>query len=264
MSFILLLGVLLISGFAYKTKKLTRSGAVAAVVVGTFIALGLGLYGLLLLALFFLSSTLVGLLRRKHEQVGEEISAKGDCRDAFQVLANGGVAALLSLIYLIIPSPMLICGFIASIAAANADTWASEIGSLSKSQPFHMIKWRRVPAGTSGAMSTVGTAAAFAGSFVISVLSIFFWLGSHYNSHILLIALIVCGFVGNLFDTLLGGTGQVVYRCPVCGLETERKKHCDTESKRIYGLTWMNNDIVNLCCSAIGAILGIVTGSLFL
>ncbi len=236
----------------------------AAFLVGGFVAVGFLLYGLLLLGLFFFSSTIISILKRKQEKKQEEISAKGDRRDAMQVVANGGVAAILSIVYLWYPSPVIICGFVASLAAANADTWASEIGSFSKNQPFHIIKWKRVPPGTSGAITTLGSAAAFAGSFVIVVFSIFFWWGSYYNSHVLLIALIVAGFAGNFFDTLMGASCQVVYRCPSCGLRTERNRHCDEKTVRIYGCRWINNDVVNIGCTVVGAILGIGAGYLLL
>ncbi|TWI57814.1 DUF92 domain-containing protein [Halalkalibacter nanhaiisediminis] len=260
----LLVGVLIFSVYAFVTKKLTLSGAIAAAVVGSSITIGFQLFGLLLLALFFFSSNIFSALKRKQIKEIEEITEKGDRRDAMQVMANGGVAAILSVFYLLFPSPLIICGFVASLAAANADTWASEIGAFSKNQPFHLLKWRQVPPGTSGAITALGSAAAFAGSFIIVVFAIFFWWGSHYNSHLLLMALIVAGFIGNLFDTLLGALCQVVYRCPVCGLETERKIHCDELTERTYGVKWINNDMVNIGCTIVGAIGGIGAGWLLL
>lgn len=264
MTIFLLVGVLILSVYAVVTKKLTRSGGVAAFIVGTLVTVGFQLYGLLLLAVFFFSSNVFSALNRNQEKKPQEITEKGNHRDAMQVIANGGVAAILSAIYLLYPSPLVICGFVASLAAANADTWASEIGSFSKYQPFHLLKWKRVPAGTSGAITALGSAAAFAGSFVIVALAIFFWWGSYYNSHVLLIALIVAGFAGNLFDTIIGATCQVVYRCPSCGLETERRTHCQENTQRMNGIKWINNDTVNIGCTIVGAILGISAGWLFL
>ncbi|MFC0473526.1 DUF92 domain-containing protein [Halalkalibacter kiskunsagensis] len=261
MTIILLIGVFLLATIAYFKKKLTWSGAIAACFVGGFISIGFGLYGLLLLGMFFLSSTILGSLKDHNKE--SDIVEKGGHRDAIQVLANGGMASLLSLIYLIYPSPYLICGFVASLAAANSDTWASEIGPYSKYRPFHIIKRERVEVGTSGAITALGSSAAFAGSFLIVVLSIFFWWGDHYNSHILLIVLTLAGFIGNVVDTVLGAIWQVVYRCPSCSTETERKTHCSVKTVRVSGRGWVDNDIVNAGCTLIAALLGILIGWLF-
>lgn len=261
---VLLIGVLLIAFYAVKAKALTVSGGVAAVCVGGFIALGFGLQGLLLLSLFFFSSTLLGKFKQKQGREEEQIVEKGNCRDAMQVIANGGIPALLAAIYLFVPSELLICGFVASIAAATADTWATEIGSLSKQHPFHVVKWKRVAPGTSGAVTLLGLAAAFAGSFLIVVLAIFLWWGSYYNSHLLLFALIVSGFVGNFFDTIMGASCQVIYHCPTCGRETERSTHCDRPTVHKYGVKWLNNDSVNIICTFTGALLGFISGLLLL
>ncbi|BAB05137.1 TIGR00297 family protein [Halalkalibacterium halodurans] len=257
-----LLGVLLLSVYAYKTKKLTLSGAISAFVVGALISFGLGFKGLLLLAIFFFTS---GFWSRFYQERKEnEITAKGSTRDGWQVLANGGFAAICALLFSILQDPIYICGFVASLAAANADTWASEVGPLAKRRPIHIIKWKPVDAGTSGAVSAIGTAAAFAGSFIIVVVSIFFWWSSSFASHHLLFSLTLAGFLGNLFDTLVGATGQVLYQCPRCGLETERKIHCNGPTEKKYGLRFLNNDTVNAICTGTGALFGIVAGLILL
>ncbi len=264
MMIILVIAVIIIAVFAYVAKKLTLSGAWTAAIVGSCIAVGLGYGGLVLLGLFFLSANLFSMLRRERDEEIHDIVEKGDCRDAFQVIANGGVPALLALTYMIHPSPLIICGFIASMAAVNADTWASEFGAFSKVHPVHILKWKRVPVGTSGAVTALGSSASIVGSFVIIGLAIFFWGNHFYNSHTLLIALTAAGFIGNLFDTLVGASFQVEYRCTICGIVTERKNHCDVKSERLSGLKWMDNDMVNLGCSIIGALLGIGVGWLWL
>ncbi|MGH7522676.1 MAG: DUF92 domain-containing protein, partial [Gemmatimonadales bacterium] len=64
------------------TRGLTRRGAVAAVAVGLATLVGFGWRGLLLLLAFFVSSSLL---------------SKPTTRNAWQVFANGGVAALAAL-----------------------------------------------------------------------------------------------------------------------------------------------------------------------
>jgi uncharacterized protein (TIGR00297 family) len=262
MIFTLLIVAYLIAILAFVKQKLTRSGMIAACIVGTFIVIGLHLYGLLLLGLFFISSTLLSSLKK--ESMSSEVTEKGGERDFVQVLANGGISALLAFIYLFFPSPIIICGFVGSLAAANSDTWASELGAYSKKNPVHLLKGRRVEAGTSGAMTALGTAAAIAGSFLIAVFAIFFWWGDYYNSHILLIVLTLTGFLGHFLDSLLGALWQVLYRCSACFLETERKEHCGQPTVQIKGRKWINNDIVNMGCTTSGAIIGIIFGLLIL
>ncbi len=157
MSFIIsviLVGVVCFS--LYIKRKLTQSGAIAAYVVGVATIVGVGAAGLLLYAVFFGSSIMMGRLRRS--SVDEEVVDKHGARDAYQVLANGGVAALCSLFVFFFPTYSIvgIVGFVGSIAAATADTWASELGKFSKEKPVHIITRERVPQGVSGAVSSWG------------------------------------------------------------------------------------------------------------
>jgi uncharacterized membrane protein len=64
------------------------------------------------------------------------------------------------------------------------------------------------------------------------------------------------GLFGSLFDSLLGATVQAIYFCPTEKKETE--KHplhtCGTPTVQIRGLKWLNNDLVNVACSAFGVL----------
>ena len=101
--------------------------------------------------------------------------AKGDTRDYAQVLANGGVPALFSLLYLVTDNPLALLAFAVSLASANADTWASEIGVLSSRDPVLLFSRKKVPKGTSGAVSALGTFAGLSGSFTIALASFIVW-----------------------------------------------------------------------------------------
>ncbi|WP_245308175.1 DUF92 domain-containing protein [Halalkalibacter urbisdiaboli] len=255
------IAVILFALLAYLFKKLTKSGLIMASFVGASTLFGFGIQGLFLLAVFFISSTMWSSFQK--EKKGNGIVEKGQQRDGGQVLANGGIAACMAILYGLFPSPYLIFGFVTSLAAANADTWASEIGTLSKQRPLHIITWKRVVAGTSGAVTAIGSAAAFAGSFLIVVCSIFFWWSNTSHSHVLLLVLTIAGFAGNLIDTVAGASIQVVYRCKECSVETEQLEHCQEKTERISGVSWINNDVVNLICTASGALIGIGLGIVF-
>ncbi|THE15466.1 DUF92 domain-containing protein [Bacillus timonensis] len=237
-----ILASVIVAVVGYRLKSLTISGAAGTIIVGSAVSVGFGYRGLLLLGLFFASSSLWSKFKSGNKDSLQNKVEKGEQRDIIQVLANGGVASVASLLFIWTDSLIWLRFFIGSIAAANADTWASEIGTLSKKKPFLITKMRRVDAGTSGAVSLLGTIAGFLGSFLIAVVSFFVW---PELSVILLVGLTLVGFSGNVIDTIMGATVQVVYKCSVCSLETEKKVHCGQETTYLKGLRFCNNDVVN-------------------
>mgnify|MGYP000620860354 CR=1 FL=1 len=108
----LLIGFLISLYIAYGAEQrgaLTTAGAAWAVVVGTLIfGLGGGVPGLGLIA-FFLTSTALSRYRKADKsELTAGIVAKGDCRDATQVLANGGPGLLVALVYLRCREPAVV------------------------------------------------------------------------------------------------------------------------------------------------------------
>jgi len=255
-----------IAGTAYRLGALSRNGAVAAVLVGA-VVLGLGgwEWAVLLLAFFISSSALTGLFRERKSGL-EEKYAKSGQRDAGQVLGNGALPALFAGLHVLFPAaawPWL--GFAAALAAVNADTWATELGTLSPGPPRLFTDLRkRVETGTSGGVSPWGTAAALAGAALIGLLAAA--LAPIDTGHWLLFLLITAtGLLGSLFDSLLGATVQAMYFCPNDQKETE--KHplhtCGTQTDYLRGWKWLDNDWVNLACGAFAAAAAILTGMLY-
>jgi uncharacterized protein (TIGR00297 family) len=251
-----LLGFLLaviVSCLAYRARSLDRSGALAATVVGT-IVFGVGgwQWAMLLLA-FFITSSGLSRLFKKHKQGLDEKFSKGHERDAGQVFGNGGLATAFVLVHALYPESSLgWVGFAAALAAVNADTWATELGVLNPSSPRLITNLRkRVEKGTSGGVSLLGTLASLTGSALIAVLAALF------TDHWLLFPLIsLAGLAGSLFDSFLGATVQAMYYCPTDQKETE--KHplhtCGTGTVHIRGWEWLDNDWVNFACSLLGAV----------
>jgi len=220
-------------------RSLSVSGAITAFFVGISVAIGFGWKGMALLGIFFLSSSLWSKFQRDRKTKIMETVEKGEQRDYLQVLANGSVPSLISILYYYFPSTVWIELFIVSLAAANADTWASEIGSLSKPPPRLITTWKVVPPGTSGAVTLLGTTAALGGAFSIGIIGFVLW-GS-----INIVYVSLFGFLGSVIDTILGVLCQSGYRCPVCGLQTEKTKHCGQRTKHTRGWILVNNDAVN-------------------
>lgn len=237
---------------AYKLNAITLSGAFATVLVGLATILGFGAKGLFIMGMFFVTSSFWSKYKSEKKRRVEDKINKSGARDAVQVLANGGVPAVLSILYYYFQENTLLYMFIASIATANSDTWASEIGSISKRPPVHILSFKKVEAGTSGAMSLLGTTAAFFGAFLIAIISHYLW-----NEVSLQVGIVIAfvGFAGNLIDTLLGATVQVKYMCTKCGLTTEKTVHCQERTIRKSGFQFFNNDTVNFLSIALGSLI---------
>jgi uncharacterized protein (TIGR00297 family) len=188
---------------------LTPRGAVAALAVGLSTLWGFGWRGFALLLAFFISGS---LLTPKKEGGGRR-------RNERQVLANGGVAALAAL-------AGSWAGFAGALATATADTWASEIGRHSRSAPRLITTAARVPAGTDGGMTLLGTAGGVVGAAFIAGLAVLVGPRAGWLASIIAGA----GIAGMLLDSLLGATVQGKVR-------------------------WFDNDVVNLAATLAGAMI---------
>ena len=243
---------LLISFLSYRAHSLNKSGAFAALILGT-IVFGIGGWQwAILLLTFFITSSLLSRAFKKRKQGLNEKYSKGDERDAGQVFANGGLATAFVLVHYFYPESNIgWVGFAASLAAVNADTWATELGVLNPTAPRMITDLRkRVEKGTSGGVSLFGTLASLVGSALIASLT------SMFTEDWSLFPLITfSGLAGSLFDSFLGATVQAMYFCPKDNKETE--KHplhtCGTETVHLRGWKWLTNDWVNFACAAFGA-----------
>jgi uncharacterized protein (TIGR00297 family) len=273
---------LLIAGAAYRKRSLTGSGAAAAVGVGTILYAwgGLPWYGTLLV--FFISST--GLTKWKHSQKAavEENYAKTGRRDAGQVWANGGIGTLLCIGHHFWPNELWWAAYIGVMATVTADTWATEIGGLSRRPPRSIVTGRTVAAGTSGGISGLGLAASLSGGIIIGAAGWLFalWgagdgpagtlLGAEATASdtralgLLLLFGGTGGLLGSLADSWLGAVWQVMFRCRTCGKETEKNRHCGSEAAVSRGIPWMTNDAVNMISSLLGGAVSILLYKLLL
>ncbi len=263
----------IVSYLGYRVGTLTVGGAVAACAVGgTIFGFG-GLPWAVLLVLFFVSSSALSFAKSSDTRKlkASETFEKGGKRDAAQVLANGGIAALLSL-FSPLATPLLFVGYIGALAAATADTWATEIGVLSNRSPLLITTGKPVPAGTSGGITPLGTGASAAGALCIGlaacVLAVIpvFGLPSDLAARLptLLAAGFTGGLAGSLADSVLGATTQAAYFCPQCQVPTESSVHkCGTRTQHTKGLPIVNNDVVNLIATAVGATVGAVVWLVF-
>jgi uncharacterized protein (TIGR00297 family) len=254
-------------GYAgYRARALTPGGAAAACLVGgTIFGFG-GLAWAALLVLFFVSSSGLSFVAASHprKRRAAEQFDKGSTRDAAQVFANGGVAALAALLYGLSapPGPALwLAAFVGALATATADTWATEIGVLSPTRPRLLTTGRPADPGTSGAVTFLGTAAALAGGLLIGLAAaLLVALPNSGLPALPLAATLLAGLAGGgsgmLADSLMGATVQASYRCPACHTPTESRLHrCGTPTHLVRGHPAVTNDAVNLAGTLTGAVI---------
>jgi uncharacterized protein (TIGR00297 family) len=247
-----------ISGFAFKRGSLSASGSIAACALGTAIYAGGGAAWFGALLAFFATSTLLGRVGRSHKAALKQEYEKGDTRDALQVFCNGGIAGLCALGMLLVPHPAWAAGFVGALATANGDTWATELGVLSRGEPYTLMGFRRVPRGTSGAVSALGVLATLGGGAVVGLACAIGAGAFSLAGDQLLLLGSATGVLGSLIDSLLGATLQRGYHCDRCERATESPTHsCGSRTRPVRGLPGFSNDVVNLLATACGALLGV-------
>ena len=278
---------------AYRRGSLDKSGVVGAVLTGTAI-FGFGGFvpGLLLVA-FFISSTVLSHYKARVKEKFSEKFQKGSRRDLGQALANGGWAAVIAVgigmsqwnqedMHLQL---LLFAAFLGAMATVTADTWATEIGVLSARAPRMLTTWHRVPAGTSGAITLLGTLTALAGAAFIGIVAVLGvliqsfavgtigWSGNwNFVSNAILagmtLLVVLCAFsglAGSLFDSLLGATVQGIYFCEYDEMQTEKKIHgCGRATRLVRGWAWLDNDAVNFSASVVGSAIAFGLANLIL
>lgn len=184
-------------------KKLDAKAAVAAVVIGFMVWLGEGYTGIAMLATFFTAGTLATSWKmRTKQQAGLAEQHRGQ-RTAAQVIANGGVAALLSLLSFMFSEqqPLLLLMVASSLSSAVADTLSSELGNVYGKKFYNIMNLKKDLRGLNGVISFEGTLIGIAGSILIALI---YALQAGFTIDFLWI--VIAGTVGNLTDSVLGAT----------------------------------------------------------
>ncbi|MFT3926731.1 MAG: DUF92 domain-containing protein [Myxococcales bacterium] len=250
----------LIGGFALRRGSLSKSGAVAALGIGTSIYVGGGGGWFSALVTFFVTSTLLAKVGKARKATIKLEFEKGDTRDALQALSNGGAAALCALGMALQPHPAFAAGFVAALATANGDTWATELGVLSRAEPISLLQLRRVPRGTSGAVSPLGLLATFLGGAVIGGVAALNAQAFGVSVAWLVGLGSLGGVLGSLVDSVLGASLQSGFHCDTCARDAEGSTHrCGRPTRHVRGFRWFNNDVVNLAATSIAALVAGIT-----
>lgn len=209
-------------------KKLDAKAAVTAVVIGFIVWLGEGFTGIALLAAFFIAGTLATSWKMRIKQQAGLAEQHHGQRTAGQVIANGGVAALLSLLSFIFTEQqsLLLLMVASGLSSATADTLSSELGNVYGKKFYNIMSFKKDMRGLNGVVSFEGTMIGVAGSGLIALI---YCLLAGFTIHFLWI--IIAGTVGNVTDSVLGATAE--------------RKHI------------LNNNAVNFLNTLIAALVGL-------
>lgn len=207
-------------------KKLTPAGAIAAGIIGAVVYAATGMQGIILLLTFFILSVLA-TAHRKAEKIKIDVAhSQSGGRNAGQVFANGGVAALMALLIIFDPiheafyAIMMAC----SLSSALSDTLSSELGIVYGTKYYNILSFKKDKNGLNGVVSLEGSLFGFAGAGFVGIAS----------SGFTAIAAIITfsGFLGNLSDSYLGATLE----------------------RRLY----IGNDVVNFVNTTIASLIGLL------
>ncbi|MDE1851493.1 MAG: DUF92 domain-containing protein [Candidatus Micrarchaeota archaeon] len=181
---------------------LDSRGIIAAFVLGILIFLLGGAYGpffILVILTFLVISALVTLAGRRKKIA---MASYREMRGWRNVAANGMVPLLAAIAYAVGSTGsyahVFVVVYVASVAAAAADKFGSELGVLD-GQPVSIVTFRKAKRGSSGAVSAFGLLMSLAASVIIALFVFLIGLGFYDFA-----VVVVAGFVGSVVDSLFG------------------------------------------------------------
>lgn len=229
---------LLLGLIAYLKRALTMPALILAVLFSTLITYFGGITSFIILVVVFLGSIITKLFHK---------SKKKAKRKLIQIISNVGIGVLSLIIYKFTSNDLYLLIYASVMAESLADTLASDIGVLSKSEPINILTFKKGERGLSGNISFLGLTSALIGSLLIGTI---YYIGMD-KSITSFIIIILSGFLGSLIDSILGASIQVKYKCTKCKKITERKEHCGKKTNYYKGIKWIDNNLVNLLSNAI-------------
>ncbi|MGB9659890.1 MAG: DUF92 domain-containing protein [Nitrososphaerales archaeon] len=241
---------------AFKAKAVDFGGFIASIFIGYMILLGGGWYWFLIMLVFFTITTQFTKFKYDYKERLGFAQEKGGVRSWPNVLANGGAAAFFSVMEFRFGGGIYAVAFLGAVASATADTLATEVGLLSKKEPRLITNLKKkVPVGTSGGITPLGTMAAFFASFIIGITATILNIIGEASPIKILTIVTLGGIIGSISDSILGATIQRKGLCENCGKMTESLKHCGKITKKLRGIGFVDNNVVNFSSTIIGALI---------
>jgi len=290
------LGLLVVGGLglaSVKAKAVDLSGLLAGLVVGLSIWFFTSWTWFVIIMTFHIAAAAFTKYKYNRKRLLEAAQEKGGARAWTNVFANGGVATFLAAMegLLLMAFPLgnfdiFLAGFIGTVATATADTLATEIGLLYPREPRLITNpLKKVPPGTSGGITPLGELAILMSGLIIGGIAAMFYqfnvinvagglngilvkvleyLGIEAPVWVKLVAIsVLAGFIGSTTDSLIGATLQSLFKCNICGKITEKQIHCGQATTYVKGYLVIDNNIVNLVSTVVGALAGFLLYLLF-
>ncbi len=203
-SYLILVLVLMLSiGYiSYKVNIADITGALSGVLLGILVIIFGDIRWFAILFVFLVLGGAFTRYKYRYKKSLGIAEAEGGARGYRNVFGNGLIALILAVAGGVFGNPAFLIAYLGAIATATGDTLASEIGETSEAQPVEIMNFKKVPAGTNGAISILGEISSIAGSAAIGILAIFLGM---VELHVLPVT-ILGGFIGTNMDSLLGAT----------------------------------------------------------
>ena len=189
---------------AYWAKAADSDAVLSETIVCLLVILFAGLSWFILLLAFYLLGGAFTRYGYSHKHKLGIAQSHGGRRGYKNVYSNSLVPLVLAICFGVYGNDVFIFAFIASVATANGDTLASEIGETSRSKPRMITTLKETEPGVDGGVTPLGEAASLAGAIIIGLLAT--GMGMVGVSGIVVAA--IGGFLGTNFDSLLGATLQ--------------------------------------------------------
>ena len=250
--------------YGLRNGSLDASGAAGAGLVGWGTMGADPRVGLLVILFFLSSSQLTAWKSGRKAGLDEEHKGGKGRRDWRQVGCNGAVPTVLALAAAAVSGAVpgalgggapraytaLAGATLGYLSCCCADTWASEVGVLSKRTPRLITTLRPVRRGTNGGVSALGLGASLAGGLFIGLSAVGLSLPLGLAQPALIAICAAGGLLGSLVDSLCGATLQ--YSGYSWELEKVVQRPGDGVA-RISGRPLLDNNQVNLLSASITA-----------
>jgi uncharacterized protein (TIGR00297 family) len=220
---------------ALPRQVLTTTGIIHAWGLGILVWGCLSWQGYVVILTYLIVGSLVTRIGKEIKETKGIAEKRDGARGPENLWGSAFTAAVCALGYAILPHPLWLLGYVASLSTKLSDTCASEIGKAYGKNTFLITTLQPVPAGTEGAVSLEGTGAGVIGSLIIALLS--FGVGLITNPIDVIVCAIAAFFATNV-ESLIGATLQSRY-------------------------AWLTNEVVNGINTAIGAIAAVLIALLW-
>jgi uncharacterized protein (TIGR00297 family) len=228
-----------------RRSKVDISGYISILAFSSILILTSNYEILVAISIMFLASSFITTIKKKRFNGDVKNTTDDKPRNWKQALANVGLPSIFAIVDDVSPFHTMIFVSFASLACASADTWSSEIGVLSKSNPVFIISRKPTQKGVSGGVTTLGTLSSAIGSALIAIIY-FVFFQDLINAQLIFMV----GFIGSFIDSILGELFQAKYRIGISEITDDK-----SSGTFISGLRFMTNNKVNLIAVTLSAVI---------